>query len=269
MLLSLSGRGLPTSRTPNLQVLAWEGGGEMRPPRNAPYQRCAYPPSCRPDACFALDATWHTCNVAHANRPNTPVCRMPLSTVRWPMYPEAPGTSLPELGPESGLHSCMDQTAKPLPTRNPRATRPAPGPSEHRRSNHGGGRGGASARGLLRPGPGVGLAWGGVGRGGTPEGTWARKVPMSVVRSTSTVGLPRESRTCHARAPFRGLHHLSRGFDRMMGSKQDPGDFGGGGDRGTRRDEADGSRFTWSVCVELATGEGQHSEIYVSSCEPG
>lgn len=44
----------------------------------------------------------------------------------------------------------------------------------------------------------------GVGRGDTPEGTWARKVPMSVVRSTSTVGLPRESSTCQPRAPRQG-----------------------------------------------------------------
>ena len=34
--------------------------------------------------------------------------------------------------------------------------------------------------------------------GNSPEGTAARKVPRSVVRSTSTVGLPRESRTSRA-----------------------------------------------------------------------
>jgi len=32
-----------------------------------------------------------------------------------------------------------------------------------------------------------------------PDGTDARKTPISVVKSTSTVGLPRESRISHAR----------------------------------------------------------------------
>ena len=135
MLLSLGERA-PNCQDPKASGSCLGGWGRDAPPRDAPHQRCAYPPSCRHDACFApthapplmqrgTHATWHTptapilpCAACHCPlfagpctpRPQAPLslssARNPASTHAWTRQqshstPETPGLHVRPLVPVS------------------------------------------------------------------------------------------------------------------------------------------------------------------------